>query len=212
VRVIVLAVPFRNAMTPADEIHRVSPILSVWQAYEPAVKCDLTSAALRIDERLILIDPIPIAADAMEELLAEGTPALIVCTNANHARGAGEFRRRFGVKVVAHREAADGLEVDADEWIEDGTRLLDAVDVQEVPGASPGEIALQFGEVVCLGDAVIHVPDHGFALLPEKYCTDAKLLRHSLRNLLRWQFSVLTFAHGLPLTTQAHGRLASLLD
>src|SRR5688572_568999 len=101
-------------MTHADEIHRVTPSLFVWQAYEPAVKCDLTSAALKIDNRLLLIDPINLAADALEELLGEGSPALIVCTNANHGRSAADFKKRFGVKIVAHREAAAGLEVNAD--------------------------------------------------------------------------------------------------
>jgi len=199
-------------MTRADEIHRVTPSLFVWQAYEPAVKCDLTSAALKTDRGFILVDPILLEAEALEELLGEGTPVLIVCTSANHARGASDFRKRFGAKIAAHRAAETELEVTADQWIDDEARLLDAVEVCAVPGASPGEIALRYGEVVCLGDAVIHLPDHGFALLPEKYCTDAKLLRQSLRKLLRWEFSVLTFAHGLPLTTQARGRLASLLD
>ena len=199
-------------MTRADEIHRVTPNLFVWQAYEPAVKCDLTSAALKIEGKLLLVDPIPLSEEALDELLSEGTPAMIICTNANHARAAGQFRKRFGVKIAAHRDASSGLEIDADEWIDDGARMLDVVDVRSVPGASPGEIALRFDDIVCLGDAVIHLPDHGFALLPEKYCSDAKLLRQSLQNLLRWEFSVLTFAHGLPLTTQARGDLASLLD
>jgi len=199
-------------MNCADEIHRVTPNLFVWQAYEPAVKCDLTSAALKIEDGLILVDPIPLGSDALGELLGEGRPALVVCTNANHARGAEAYRNRFGLKIVAHREAAPELEVVADEWIGDGARLLDAVEVCHIPGASPGEIALRFENVVCLGDAVIHLPDQGFAILPEKYCTDAKLLRQSLRKLLRWEYTVLTFAHGLPLTTQARGRLASLLD
>ena len=199
-------------MNPADEIHRVTENLFVWQAYDPSVKCDLTSAALKVGGALILIDPISLEAEALEELLAEGTPALIVCTNANHARSAGEYQKRFGLKIAAHREAAAGLEVSAEEWIEDGQRLLDAVEVCALPGGSAGEIALSFEGIVCLGDAVIHLPDHGFSILPEKYCTNAKLLRQSLRKLLRWEFTVLTFAHGLPLTTQARGRLASLLD
>ena len=199
-------------MTRADEFHQVTPNLFVWQAYEPAVKCDLTSAALRIDDRLILIDPIPLASEALDELLGAGSPALIVSTNANHARGADSFRKRFGIKMVAHRDAASGLDVAADAFIDEGAQLLDGVDVCLVPGGSLGEIALKFGDIVCLGDAVIHLPDHGFALLPDKYCADTKLLRQSLRNLLRWEFTVLTFAHGLPLTTQARGRLASLLD
>lgn len=198
-------------MTPADEIHRVTPTLFVWQAYEPAVKCELSSAAFNTGSGLILVDPIPLEGGALQELLEVDTPVMIVCTNANHARAAEEYRNLFGVKIVAHREASPELEVTPDEWLEDGARLLNAVDVCAVPGASAGEIALRFNEVVYLGDAIVNLAGHGFTLLPDKYCLDAKLLRQSLQKLLRWQFSILTFAHGLPLTTQAHGRLASLL-
>jgi glyoxylase-like metal-dependent hydrolase (beta-lactamase superfamily II) len=184
----------------------------VWQAYEPAAKCDLTSAALKIGNELLLIDPIPLVASALEELCSAGRPALIVCTNANHARAAGEFRKRFGARILAHRGAKGSLELEADEWIGGESELLGEVKVCEIEGSVAGEIALRYGDIACLGDAVINLPGHGFAVLPDKYAIDAKLLRGSLQNVLRWQFSVLTFAHGLPLTTRAHGCLADLLD
>ena len=124
-------------------------------------------------------------------------------------------RSRLGVEGSEERVAAggsDGRRGQTGVPARVVGRLRLEVEVLPVPGASPGEIALKFGQIVCVGDAVIHLPDHGFALLPDNYCTDAKLLRQSLRNLLRWEFTILTFAHGLPLTTQARGRLASLLD
>ena len=80
-----------------------------------------------------------------------------------------------------------------------------------LPGAAPGEIALHAGNVLHVGDALIHLPPYGFAPLPEKYCADAQELRASLGKLLRFPFEVLTFAHGLPLVSQARQRLATLL-
>ena len=199
-------------MTRAEEIHRVRPDLFVWQAYEPAVKCDLTSAAILIGGELILIDPIGLAPDALDELLGHGRPNLIVCTSGNHARAAAKYREQFGAKIAAHAESSAELELSLDMPLESGTRLLETCDICPLPGGAAGEIALiSPGQFVCVGDALIHLPQTGFAVLPDKYCTDAKLLRQSLRNLLRYEFSTLTFAHGLPLVAQTRSRLEALL-
>lgn len=200
------------AATCADEIHRVRPDLFVWQAYEPSVKCDLTSAAVLVGHELILVDPIPLTPMALEVLTEQGSPRWVVCTSSNHARAAAQYRERFGAKVAAHPEGAAELGIEIDLLIEDGGQLPGGCEVCALPGAAPGEIALvREGEFICMGDAVIHLPQTGFALLPAKYCIDAKLLRHSVRKLLRYEFSALTFAHGLPLVAQARGRLEALL-
>jgi len=182
----------------------------VWQAYEPAVKCDLTSAALRLGEALVLVDPIPLTTAGASELEALGQPALVVCTNANHARAADAFRQRYRIPVAAHAEV--DLEMNIDIPLADGARLLDAIEVCTLPGAAPGEIALLSPHgIACVGDALIDLPPDGFRLLPDKYCADSKVLRASLRKLLRWDFRVLTFAHGWPLVASARERLAALL-
>lgn len=197
-------------MTRADEIQIVTPALAVWQAYEPAVKCDLTSAALRLGEKLVLIDPIALTGSAAAELATFGTPALIVCTNGNHARAADDFRERHRIPLAAHADSA--LETSIDLPLADGSRVLDAIEVCTLPGAAAGEIALLAPDgLACVGDALINLPPEGFRFLPDKYCSDAKLLRGSLRKLLRWDLRVLTFAHGWPLVASARDRLAALL-
>ncbi|MEQ1860979.1 MAG: hypothetical protein ABMA13_13670 [Chthoniobacteraceae bacterium] len=197
-------------MTRADEIHIVAPGLAIWQAYDPGVKCDLTSVALIVSGRLVLIDPIALSAAGVSELEEAGQPALIVCTNGNHARAADSFRRHYRVPLAAHAEAR--LETSVDLPLADGSRVLDAIEVCTLPGAGPGEVVLIDPRgIVCVGDALIDLPPHGFSVLPDKYCTDPKLLRESLRKLLRWDFKVLTFAHGWPLVASARERLAALL-
>lgn len=207
-------------MTCADEVHRVSADLYVWQAYEPEVKCDLTSTALRVGDALILIDPIWLEREGIEELLDAGEPKLIVCTNVNHARAAARWRKGWGAQVVAHEEAGAELEVEVDVVVKDGDDLgalvsgpaAGRLEICALPGGANGEIAIiQPGRLACLGDAVVHLPGHGFGVLPDKYCNDAKLLRTSLQKLLRWEFQALTFAHGLPLLSQARERLSDLL-
>ena len=199
-------------MTRADEVDVVADGLCVWQAYDPSVKCDLTSTALRIGESLVLIDPIALSAAGVGELEEFGRPALVVCTSGNHARAADHFRRHYRIPIAAHADAEreSGLTIDLP--IDDGSRLLDAIDVCTLPGAASGEIALATPQgIVCVGDALIHLPPDGLRVLPDKYCADPKVLRTSLRKLLRWDFHVLTFAHGWPLVASARERLTTLL-
>jgi len=198
-------------MPRADEFQQVTDGLFFWQAYDPAVKVELSCCARRTARGLIFIDPIPLAAAALAELCALAAPAAIILTNGNHARAAAEYRQRFSIPILAHVAAVAGLGLAVDQEVADGETVLDEFTVSALPGAGPGEIALHAGGALHVGDALIHLAPHGLALLPEKYCTDARELRASLGKLLRFPFEVLTFAHGLPLVAQARPRLVALL-
>ncbi len=190
----------------------MGPDLFVWQAYEPAVKCDVTATAISVGGRLVVIDPVPLSPFAMKELLEQGRPDLVVCTSANHARAAEWWRREFSLRLAAHADAASELGIETDVQLVDGSMLLELLEICALPGAAAGEIALvQPGRFACLGDALVHLPETGLAVLPDKYCADPKLLRRSLQKLLRYEFSTLTFAHGLPLVSQSRSRLEALL-
>ncbi len=195
----------------AEEFQIVTPSLTVWQAYEPAVKCDLTCCARRFGNDLIFIDPIPLAKAALAELTADATPIAIIVTNGNHARAAAEFRDRFSIPILAHAAAGAELGLPIDQPLAEGDIALGHFSVIEIAGAPPGEIALHAGGIAHVGDALIHLEPMGFALLPEKYCADAREMRSALGKLLRFDFEVLTFAHGLPLVSQARRRLENLL-
>ena len=198
-------------MPRADEFQQVTDGLYFWQAYDPAVKVDLSCCARRTARGLVFIDPIPLAREALVELCKVTAPAAIILTNGNHARAAADFRKRFSIPIFAHAAAVAELGLAVDQEIADGETVLDEFTVAALPGAAPGEIALHSGTVLHVGDALIHLAPHGFAPLPEKYCADAKELRVSLGKLLRFPFEILTFAHGLPLVFQARQRLAHIL-
>ncbi|MEO8354137.1 MAG: hypothetical protein ABI680_20605, partial [Chthoniobacteraceae bacterium] len=102
----------------AGEFQWANPAVAVWQAYEPAVKCDLSSTALRLGGRLILIDPIPLAGDALTELTRDARPALIILTNGNHERAAAAFRARWNIPIAAHQDALTELAIDPDQILE----------------------------------------------------------------------------------------------
>ena len=182
--------------------------LACWEAFDAASKVDLHACALTLaDGRLFLVDPIPLARAALDELLAAPgiRPMGILVTNGNHGRAAADFRRRLGVPVCAHPAAAAEAGLDADAAIPDaGGPLFDgALEGVPLPGAAAGEMAFyraNGGGLVIVGDALIHLPSHPFMPLPDKYCDDPKALRRSLASLLARPFATLAFAHGPPLT------------
>ena len=198
-------------MPRADEFQQVTDGLYFWQAYDPAVKVELSCCARRTTRGLVFIDPIPLVGEALAELCDIAAPAAIIVTNGNHARAAAEYRARFSIPILAHASAVSELGIPVDQEIADGETALDEFTVIALPGAAPGEIALHADGALHVGDALIHLAPLGFAPLPEKYCTDAKQMRASLGKLLRFPFEVLTFAHGLPLVSQARQRLAEIL-
>lgn len=197
-------------MAIATDFQTVTPSLFAWHAYEPAVKCELSSCAFDSADGLILVDPIALAEPALARLLHARTPHAIILTNGNHTRAAAAFRERFGVKVFASTEAA-GLDIAPDGTLSEGQPAPGGMHVIALPGAGPGEIALVGNGIACIGDALINLPPEGFRLLPEKYCADAGQNRASLKKLLSCHFQVMTFAHGVPLTGSAGRKLEQLL-
>ena len=195
----------------AEEFQQVTDGLYFWQAYDPAVKVELSCCAHRAARGLVFIDPIPLAKAALAGLCAVAAPAAIILTNGNHARAATEYRTRFSIPILAHAGAVADLGLAVDQQIADGETVLDEFTIVALPGAAPGEIALHAGGALHVGDALINLPPYGFAPLPDKYCADAQEMRRSLEKLLRFPFEILTFAHGLPLVSQARQRLATLL-
>ena len=199
-------------MTAASDLYPVAPGLFVWQAYDEEVKADLTSCAVSVGGALVLIDPIPLSPDGMDELLAHGQPAVVVLTNGNHARAAEMYRDRFRIPIAASQEAEAEFGFELGAHLADGESLAGVFTVHALPGAGPGEIALHHSTGwLHLGDALINFEPLGFSKLPDKYCSAPAKMRESLRKLLPLEFSLLTFAHGLPLVTRAHDRFAQLL-
>ncbi len=199
-------------MPRAEEFQLVTPQLAFWQAYEPAVKAELSCCATVTPAGLVFIDPIPLAKPALEELAQLAPPAAIVCTNGNHVRAAEAFRARFSIPICAHPAAISELGITVDREIREGDTIAGTLEVIELPGAGPGEIALHSANgAMHIGDALIHLEPMGFTFLPDKYCSDPQEMRRSLGKLLRFNFELLSFAHGLPLTAKARHRLESLL-
>jgi glyoxylase-like metal-dependent hydrolase (beta-lactamase superfamily II) len=196
-------------MVSANELWWVREDVAVWRAYEPAVKCDVSSSALMTPEGLVLIDPIPLCEEALTVLAGRAKPRAILLTSGNHARAAEEFARRFGIPICAPRAAVVELGVSVDVELAEGEAAPGELLSVAIPAAGPGEVAYVGRNVVCIGDAVINLGP--LALLPAKYCAEATRLPEDLRKLLSYDFDILTFAHGEPLVANARDRLQQLL-
>jgi glyoxylase-like metal-dependent hydrolase (beta-lactamase superfamily II) len=198
----------------ADEFQMLSDTLCHWSVYEPAVKCEIGCAALKLSSGWAVVDPVPLAETAWQELLALAPLRAILLTNGNHVRDAAALRAKHDVPVATAADTQRAIsELEPDITLLPG-ELLYGITAIAIPGATPGETAFhsQTG-VMVLGDAVINTStDVGLEFLPDKYCTDSEQNRASLRQLLDYDFHTLTMAHGAPVTMRAREKLRALLD
>ncbi len=201
-------------MPSAPDLLRLAPSLWIWQAFDPAVKSDLFSSAVKTDDGLFLIDPIPLPAALLEEMTAGADVRAVLVTNGNHPRAAANFARQFGKPILAAAEVLGEFESGAREAIPPEGRIAAGVTAISIEGAAAGELAFHFaddGGTIVIGDALINFEPYGFTFLPPKYCADQRAMRRSLRQLLDWPCQRLLFAHGAPIVSDARGRLETLL-
>ena len=201
-------------MALAHEVEQIVPGISIWQVYEPAVKAELFSTALKTDSGAYLVDPISLATDALAEVEASGKIIGIFVTNANHGRASVEFARKFSVPIHLHHSLAETTEFAGTIGLQDGQTLAGGLTTIAIDGGAAGEMALhsfQNEGTLVIGDALINFEPHGFGLLPSKYCLNSKLMRRSLRKLLDYSFERIFFAHGNPILSGARAKVEQLL-
>ena len=200
-------------MIEAADLISLGDLLWLWQAYDPAVKADLSSSAAQSGGRLFLIDPIPLAPAPLAELTAHGSVAGVLVTSSNHPRAAAAFAQQLGATIFAAEPVSHQFG-DAKTQSIAGGEIMPGVAAIPIEGAASGEMAFHFpdsGGTVVIGDALINFEPYGFTLLPAKYCSNQKQMRGSLRQLLDWPFERLLFAHGPPILSSAQARLETLL-
>jgi glyoxylase-like metal-dependent hydrolase (beta-lactamase superfamily II) len=199
--------------THADEFQTLSDGVYHWSVYAPSVKCEIGCTALKVANGLVVIDPVPLADAAWNELLALAPLRAIMLTSGNHVRDALALKGRHPVPIVTAPDTRrDITELRPDVFLLPN-ELLYGITAIPIPGATPGETAFFASSgVMVLGDAVINSNlERGLEFLPDKYCSDAKQNRASLQKLLSFDFHTLTFAHGAPITNHAKEKLSTLL-
>ena len=202
-------------MRPVSDFDRITPYLSVWHGYDPAVKTELYSTYLATSGGCYLIDPIPLESEALYELIGSNSVVGIIVTNGNHHRACVKFAADFSAPIFGHGDAFLPQPPLQFRSVSDGDKMYDDLTVIGIEGAAEGEIALHYapdGGTFIVGDALINFEPYGFTFLPGKYCSNQKQMRRSLRKLLAYKAELMFFAHGTPILSRASERLEGLLE
>ena len=199
-------------MVTATELLDTAEGVWTWHGFDESIRTELFSTAVASADGLVIIDPIDAVPAVLSRLGKLGPVVAIVLTNGNHSRAASRFRERFSAPVFSHPEAVGELTLPVDGMLRLERRVGGSLAVIELSGAGPGEVAL-LGENswIHFGDAVINLEDTGLAVLPSKYCADARQLTGSLRHLESLPFTRATFAHGFPILEDARARIGAIL-
>jgi glyoxylase-like metal-dependent hydrolase (beta-lactamase superfamily II) len=196
----------------ASRVEEVAPGVYHWRIVNSAIGGVVCSShAVVVDGRSVLIDPLRLTDDALEQL---PPPVAVVLSATCHQRSAWHYRSALGIEVWAPEDAhpPDGLP----------DRTFGAWDV--VPGRmlaipTPGPQASHYafllerdpGVLFC-GDLVANGEDGTLAFIPPDYQDDPAEAHRSVERLLNLPFTVLCMAHGTPVADQPKRRLRRLVE
>ena len=204
-----------SAVRPVSDFDQIAPHLALWHGYDPAVKADLYSTCVLTPRGAYLIDPIPLQSEALDELLGSHRVSGVIVTSSNHHRASVQFAEQFSIPVFALCETFWDKMPRQFRKVADGDEICDELRVIGIEGGAAGEIVLHYapgGGTLIVGDALINFEPYGFTFLPDKYCSNEKEMRRSLRKLLDYKAERILFAHGMPILSGASDRLQALLD
>ena len=199
----------------ANEVIPVSAHLHLWHLYDASVKAELFSTAVENSGGILVVDPVPLQAALLEQLIDNRSVVGIFVTNANHGRASADFAEKLAAPIFVHSAARAACESPLVREVTNGEKISDDIQGIGIQGAAAGEMALYHNRdegTLIVGDALINFEPYGFALLPPKYCANAKEMRRSLRRLLDYNFERMLFAHGTPLMHSARKKLEQLLQ
>ena len=194
-------------------MHEILPHIYTWGSTYEDRPWDLNGYAVVLDGVTVLIDPpAPEEAD-WSKFDALRPVTRIVLTNRDHVRDAELFRQRYSARLVGGAEEAKQFApLVIDELVHEGDLIAGALQVIHLPGKSPGEIALLYGRILFLGDAIIGNPPGSLGLIPEQKLDNPKLLRQSLQKLRKYEFDALLFCDGKPVMTGGKQAVETFLD
>ena len=148
---------------------------------------------------VVLVDPLPLAADALASL---GPVTAIVLTTSVHQRSSWRLRRELDVRVWAPA-AVKQVDEEPDERYAAGDRLPGGLVAIFTPGAGTTQHSLLLdhaGGVLFTPDLFARPDGEELSLVPAEYMHDPAEARRSARKLLELEFAVLCTAHGTPVT------------
>jgi glyoxylase-like metal-dependent hydrolase (beta-lactamase superfamily II) len=194
----------------ADQADEVVPGVWSWSVHDERIDFVSTAHAVTGDDGVVLIDPLPLAPDALAGL---GNVTAICLTAGTHQRSAWRYRRELGARVYAPALSRQ-IEEEPDVPYEEGDELPGGLAAVFTPGAGTTQhtfLLEREGGVAFVADLFTHLPERGLRMVRSEYMHDPAEARQSARKLLDLPFSVLCLDHGEPLMEDPHAAIRALL-
>jgi glyoxylase-like metal-dependent hydrolase (beta-lactamase superfamily II) len=195
----------------ADAASEVVPGVWRWSIDDPRIDFISVSHAVAADDGTVLIDPVPLAPEALDAL---GAVSAICLSCGSHQRAIWRYRRELGAPIHAPA-LSQTLEEEPDARYGDGDRLPGGLRAVFTPGAGTTQHTLLLdrdGGVAFVADLLLKAPGHELRFVRDRYLHDPEQARRSTRSLLELPFSVLCLAHGEPIVDDPQRAIRELLE
>jgi glyoxylase-like metal-dependent hydrolase (beta-lactamase superfamily II) len=156
-----------------------------------------SSHAVRTSEGSVLIDPVRLADEPLEQL---APVTAILLTAATHQRAAWRYRRELGARVWLPRESRE-TEEEPDGLYGEGDRLPGDLLAMRTPGPEEPHYSLLLrGEASILfsPDLVMCEKSGELVFVPGEYHDDPEETRRSVERSSELDFAILCLSHGPP--------------
>jgi glyoxylase-like metal-dependent hydrolase (beta-lactamase superfamily II) len=184
----------------AESVEEVVPGVWHWHLADERIGGFISAAhAVRGDDGVVLIDPLPLADEAMSGL---GEVSAICLTTSSHQRSAWRLRRELRVPVWAPT-ASQEVEEEPDERYSEGDAMPGGLRAIFTPGAGTTQHSFLLdtaGGVLFTPDIFVRPGGQALALIPSEHAHDPEQARRTAEGLLALDFAVLCTGHGTPVT------------
>ena len=187
--------------TIAQAIEEVVPGVWRWGIHDERIDFRSDAYAVAAPDGAVLVDPLPLADDALASL---GPVAAICLTGAHHQRSAWRYRRALGARVHVP-EGSRAMDEEPDARYGPGARLPGGLEAVHAPGPIAANYALFLPRagVLFIADLLLRVGDGPLAFAPDRHLEDPALTRATVRSLLDLPVTTLCPAHGAPVVGDA---------
>jgi glyoxylase-like metal-dependent hydrolase (beta-lactamase superfamily II) len=195
----------------AERVDEVLPGVWSWSVHDDRIDFVSTAHAVADPGGVVLIDPLPLAPEALAGL---GDVTAICLTAGTHQRSAWRYRRECGAPVHAPSLSRQ-IEEEPDVRYTNGDELPGGLHAVFTPGAGTTQhtfVLHREGGVAFVPDLLSHLPERGLRIVAEEYMHDPAEARRSIRRLLDLPVSILCFDHGEPFTEDPKAALRSLVE
>jgi len=195
----------------AESVQEVVPGVWHWAISDERIGGYVSSAhAVGGSGGVVLVDPLPLATDALVGL---GDVTAICLTTSSHQRSAWRLRRELGVRVWAPA-ASKEVDEEPDERYSEGDGMPAGLRPIFTPGAGTTQHSLLLdseGGVLFTPDLFVRPSDQPLAMIPAEYAHDPEQARETAEKLLDLDFAVLCTGHGAPVTDNPKSAIRAAL-